>query len=85
MAMLAKRIHRILLEKGAGDYDMARRILARLPGVPVEVIEDRRVLEAPEQERARWLPEAKRTLLLAVQKGPFRRPCPSPKPSSQPV
>ena len=33
-------------------------------------------MQAPEQERARWLPEAKSTLLLAVQKGPFRRPCP---------
>ena len=77
--MLTKRIHRILLEKEARDYPMTRRILARLPGVPVEVIEDRRVLAAPEHERARWLPEAKSTLLLAVQKGPFRRPCPGTK------
>ncbi len=74
--MLAKRLRRILLEKEARDYPMTRRILARLPQVPVEVIKDRRVLEAPEHERARWLPEAKRTLLLAVQWGPFRRPCP---------
>ncbi len=64
------------MEEGARDYEMTRRLLARLPGVPVTVIEDRRVLQAPEQERARWLPEAKSTLLLAVQKGPFRRPCP---------
>lgn len=58
---------------------MARRVLARLPHVPVTVIEDRRMLSAPEQERARWLPEAKTTLLLAVQKGPFWRPCPGTK------
>ena len=77
--MLTKRIRRILIEKEAQGYPMTRRILARLPRVPVEVIEDRRVLQAPEQERARWLPEAKRTLLLAVQKGPFRRPCPGTK------
>lgn len=77
--MLAKRIRRILLEKEARDYPVARRILARLPRVPVEVIEDRRVLEAPEHGRARWLPQAKTTLLLAVQKGPFRRPCPGTK------
>lgn len=64
------------MEKEARDYEMTRRILARLPGVPVTVIEDRRTLQAPEHERARWLPEAKSTLLLAVQKGPFRRPCP---------
>jgi spore photoproduct lyase len=77
--MLANRIRRILIEKGAEKYEMARRILARLPGVPVTVIKDRRVLQAPEHERARWLPEAKTTLLLAVQKGPFRRPCPGTK------
>lgn len=77
--MLTKRIRRILLEKEARDYPMARRIMARLPGVPVTVIEDRRVLQAPEHERSRWLPEAKTTLLLAVQKGPFRRPCPGTK------
>jgi spore photoproduct lyase len=77
--MLAKRIRRILLEKEARDYPMTRRILARLPQVRVEVIEDRRVLEAPEYSRALWLPEAKTTLLLAVQKGPFRRPCPGTK------
>lgn len=77
--MLANRIRRILLEKGARDYPMAQRILARLPQVPVTVIEDRRHLSAPEPERARWLPEAKETLLLAVQKGPFRRPCPGTK------
>jgi spore photoproduct lyase len=74
--MLSNRIRRILVEKEARDYPMARRILARLPGVPVEVIEDRRVLQAPEHERADWLTSAKSTLLLAVQQGPFRRPCP---------
>jgi spore photoproduct lyase len=77
--MLSKRLRRIWLEKDARDYEMTRRILARLPRVPVTVIEDRRTLAAPEQERARWLPEAKSTLLLAVQKGPFRRPCPGTK------
>ncbi len=74
--MLIKRLCRILLEKGAGDYEMARRILARLSHLPVTVIDDLHSLRAPEPERAAWLPEAKTTLLLAVQKGPFRRPCP---------
>ncbi len=74
--MLGKRIRRIWVEKEAQDYPMTRRILGRLPGVPVEVIADRRRLASPEQERTAWLPEAKSTLLLAVQKGPFRRPCP---------
>jgi hypothetical protein len=29
--MLKKRLHRILLEKGAEKYELARRLLARLP------------------------------------------------------
>ncbi|MEJ2672659.1 MAG: DNA photolyase [Deltaproteobacteria bacterium] len=55
---------------------MTRRILARLPRMPVEVIPDREDLKAGARHRALWLSEAKETLLLAVQKGPFWRPCP---------
>jgi spore photoproduct lyase len=67
---------RILLEKGAREYEMTRRILARLPGVPVEVIPDRDSLQPSGRDRLAWLAEAKTALLLAVQKGSFRRPCP---------
>jgi len=74
--MLPKRIRRILLEEAARDYDMTRRILARLPGVPVTLIPDRDTLRPPGGDRAAWLQEAKTSLLLAVQKGPFLRPCP---------
>jgi spore photoproduct lyase len=74
--MLLKRVRRILMEKAARDYPMTRRILARLPAVPVEVIPDRQALKAPGRDRAVWLAAAKSTLLLAVQKGPFWRPCP---------
>jgi spore photoproduct lyase len=77
--MLANRIRRILLEEEARDYDMTRRILARLKGVPVEVIQDREALKGSGRDRTLWLPEAKTTLLLAVQKGPFWRPCPGTK------
>jgi spore photoproduct lyase len=77
--MLTNRIHRILLEKEAESYAMTRRILARLPGVPVEVIQDREALKTSGRDRAAWLPEAKTTLLLAVQKGPFWRECPGTK------
>ncbi len=73
------RVRRVLVEKEAGDYEMTRRILARLPGVPVEVIPSREVLKPSGQDRAVWLSAAKRTLLLAVQKGPFWRPCPGTK------
>jgi spore photoproduct lyase len=39
-----KSIRRVYLEEEARDYEMARRILARLPGVPVEVIKAKRAL-----------------------------------------
>jgi spore photoproduct lyase len=71
-----RRIKRILLEEEARAYPMTRRILARLPGVPVEVIRDREALNTSGRDRAAWLALAKTTLLLAVQKGPFWRECP---------
>jgi spore photoproduct lyase len=99
--MLSRRIRRILVEAEARDYEMTRRILARLPGVPVEVIPDCRVLgkesaagELPGRvgdlrspspppgilatfrSPSPWWAAAKSTLILAVQKGPFWRPCP---------
>lgn len=70
------RIRRVLVEAGAWDYDMTRGILARLPGVPVEEISDRSVLQPLRSTPADWLSESKTTLLLAIQKGPFWRPCP---------
>jgi spore photoproduct lyase len=76
---IPRRIARILLEEEARDYPMTRRILARLPRAPVEIIPDRGALTVRGNERADWLAEAKSTLLLAVQKGPFWRPCPGTK------
>jgi spore photoproduct lyase len=76
---LPRPIKRILLEKEAAGYPMAHRILAHLPHAPVEVISDRETLKIAGRHRALWLPEAKATLLLAVQKGPFWRPCPGTK------
>ncbi|MBM4294750.1 MAG: DNA photolyase [Deltaproteobacteria bacterium] len=73
---MENRIRRILLEEPARDYPMARRVLSRLPGVPVTVIPRREVLRPPDRRRTSWLADSKTTLLLAVQKGPFRRPCP---------
>ncbi len=76
---LPRPIKRILLEKEAVGYGMTLRILERLPDVPVEVIPDREALKASAHRRALWLPDAKTTLLLAVQKGLFWRPCPGTK------
>ena len=71
-----RKFRRLLAEEGARDYEMTRRVLARLQGVPVTVIPDRSVIQGSERDPAAWLREAKTTLLLAVQKGPFLRPCP---------
>jgi spore photoproduct lyase len=76
---LVRPIKRILVEKEAVGYDMTRRVLKRLPQVPVEVISDRETLNISGRNRAAWLSQAKSTLLLAVQKGPFWRPCPGTK------
>ena len=70
------RFKRILVEEAARDYDITRRVLARLPRVPVTVISDREALKSQEGGPAEWLGESKTSLLLAVQKGPFWRPCP---------
>lgn len=67
---------KIIVEQGARDYEMTRRILARLPGVPVEEIPDASALARHVADPAHWLGQSKSTLLLAVQKGPFWRPCP---------
>lgn len=73
------RFKRIYIEAGAEGYEMSRRVLARLSGVPVEVIPHREVLRPRDRDPAGWLPESKGTLLLAAQKGPFWRPCPGTK------
>ncbi len=70
------RIQRVLVEEAALPHETTRRVLARLPGVPVELIPRREVLRPKAPSPVQWLEEAKRTLLLAVQNGPFWRPCP---------
>jgi len=72
-------IRKLLVEEAALAYEMSQRILERLPGVQVEIIPDRGVLRPYHHRPAAWLGTAKTTLLLAVQKGPFWRPCPGTK------
>ncbi len=69
-------IQKILVEEAAQTYAVTRRVLGRLPKVPVEVVTSREVLRPRDRDPAGWLAESKRTLLLAVQQGPFWRPCP---------
>ena len=73
------RFKRILIEEAARDYAMTRRVLDRLPRVPVTVIPDREAIRPREAIPPEGLGEAKTTLLLAVQKGPFWRACPGTK------
>ncbi|MCL6620483.1 MAG: DNA photolyase [Syntrophobacterales bacterium] len=70
------RLRRIWVEEAALPYETTRRVLARLPGVPVDVIPHREVLRPRGGLAADWPRQAKETLLLAVQRGPFWRPCP---------
>lgn len=74
-----RRFKHIWVEEAAWNYPMTRRVLARLPGLPVTIIPDREALRPRNADPAEWLGEAKTTLLLAVQKGPFWRTCPGTK------
>jgi len=71
-----RRIRRILVEEAALSREMTRRILDRLAGVPVTVLPHREALRPAGGLSPHWPARAKETLLLAVQRGPFRRPCP---------
>ncbi len=70
------RLKRIWVEEAALPYETTRRVLARLQGVQVRVIPHREALRPRGGLGADWPPRAKETLLLAVQRGPFCRPCP---------
>jgi hypothetical protein len=51
--MLSQRIRRVVVEEAARDYEMTRRVLARLPALPVEVILDKRGLLGGEGQGSR--------------------------------
>ncbi|MGQ9687547.1 MAG: radical SAM protein [Desulfobaccales bacterium] len=74
-----RRFKSIFVEREAQDYPMTRRVLARLPRVPVTVIPNREVLRPRQADPVQWLRASKSALLLAVQKGPFWRACPGTK------
>ncbi len=74
--MLPYRPEKILVEQGAETSSVTRRILARLPDVPVETVPSAEaLLESKKRERP-TLTEAKRSLLLARFKGDFFKECP---------
>lgn len=63
------RPQKIFVEKTARDLRFTREILSRLPGVPVEWIEDSRALQEEIRCRPDPIGEGKRALLLAHDKG----------------
>ena len=70
---------KIYLERGAEDCPGAGTILSRLPGVPVEIVEDPRALVAEFRRRPEPIREGKRSLLLARDRGRAFKPFPVPE------
>ncbi len=64
----------ILVERGCEQAPMVRRCLERAPGVPVTIVDDRRVLRAPSEGD---FAAGKRRLLLAPRRGAFLEHCPA--------
>ncbi|OPX21095.1 MAG: hypothetical protein BZ151_00045 [Desulfobacca sp. 4484_104] len=73
------RFQRLLVEEAAREDDITRRVQSRLPQLPVEIIHETGDLHRRRNHSRADLGQAKRTLLLAHQKGPFWRPCPGTK------
>ena len=68
--------HKIYIERDTVDYPHTKKILAALPGVPHEVIEDGRALAASLAGRRDPVGEGKRFLLLKKDKGRSFKPFP---------
>lgn len=71
-----RRLKRIWVEEAALAYETTQRVLARLQGLPVSVIPHREILRPRSGLSPEWPRQAKESLFLAVQRGPFWRPCP---------
>lgn len=68
---------KIYLEKAAGDLAGARQILSRLPGVPVEEIDEVRPLIESLRRSTDPIGEGKRSLFLARDRGRAFKPFPN--------
>ena len=74
--MLPYRPEKILIEQGTESSPVTRRILKRLPDVPVETVPSAEALLESKKQQRPSLTEAKRSLLLARFKGSFFKECP---------
>ena len=72
-------IKKVLVEKEAFRYPFTKRVLSRLPGVPVHVIDDPEILNAQIISSKQKTEMGKDTLYLLSYKGEFFKPCPGTK------
>ncbi|MGB9764518.1 MAG: SPL family radical SAM protein [Candidatus Saccharicenans sp.] len=68
-------IKKIYLDKGAENEPLSRRILDKLPGIPVELLEDIEKIKLELRLNPDPVAESKKIILLTKQKS-FLRPCP---------
>ncbi len=73
------RPEKIYLEKGAENYAFARALLSRNPGIPSEIIEDKKIIVEKIQREADPIGAGKRFLLLTVDRGRAFKPFPNPE------
>jgi len=66
----------IYIQQGTEFFELASSILSRLPGVPVERVEDASSLARRLAEEGAPLEVQKRRLFLALRQGPFIKPFP---------
>jgi spore photoproduct lyase len=67
---------KILVEEKAVSFPLTRRILENCPGIPFQVIRSRREIHDILQSSADPVGEAKKYLLLRLQRGAFVKRCP---------
>ena len=72
----ARFIARIYVEQDVADHPVTRKILARAPGIPVEVLADGKAVMPDFGTYPKSLSKGKRHLLLARNRGRFFKPCP---------
>ena len=77
--MSGPTIKKVLVEKEAFRYPLTKRVLSRLPGVPVQVIDDPEILNAQIISSKQKTKMGKDTLYLLYYKGEFFKPCPGTK------
>jgi spore photoproduct lyase len=73
------RIRKIYLDEASLNDPVTRRVQHRLAHLPVEIIPAREALRLPSPFAPADIAQAKETLFLTRQKGPFWRSCPGTK------